>query len=188
MLDKLNKQHIRQKLLNPFIINVNPNYITFIALVSAICAGILFYYDMILIAVFMVFVNGFLDILDGEISKKYKRETKLGDFLDHMFDRISDMIILLGITLSSYVPDVYGYGLMIMTLLVSYLGTQSHALLGKRNYSGMMGRADRLILIIVFSLLTLIYINMLYYGVIIMIIFSIITFIQRFYRIYAELI
>ncbi|MBU3904659.1 MAG: CDP-alcohol phosphatidyltransferase family protein [Nanoarchaeota archaeon] len=187
MLHKFNNPELRRKLLNPFVIDINPNIITVLAFVAALFAGLFFYYNYIYIGVFFVLLNGFFDILDGEIAKRYKRTSKLGDFLDHVFDRFSDIAILLGITLSSYVPEIYGYSLIVMTLLVSYLGTQAQALMLKRNYGGLIGRADRLFLIIIFGLLTVVDSNMLCYGVLVLLGLSFITFIQRFYKIYLGL-
>ena len=38
-------------------------------------------------------------------------------------------------------------------LLTSYMGTQSQAVGAQRNYGGLLGRADRLVLLIVFPLI-----------------------------------
>jgi len=189
MLSSLNNKNpkIREKLLNPFLININPNIVTVIALIVAVIAGIFFYYGELLFALIFVLLNGFLDILDGQIAKKYKRTTKLGDFLDHTADRIADVAILLGITLSAYVVDVYGYALIIATLLTSYLGTQAQALTNKRIYGGLIGRSDRLILIAIFVILEFIYPGALYDGILVLLLLTIITFIQRFIKIWKVL-
>ena len=187
MLHKFNKPELRRKLLKPFIVNIDPNVVTVLAFIVALFAGLFFYYNYVYAGVLFILLNGFFDILDGEIAKKYKRTSKLGDFLDHTLDRLSDIVILLGITWSTYVPDFYGYLLIIMTLLISYLGTQAHALTKKRDYGGLIGRADRLFLLIVFGLLTAVDSNMLCYGVLVLLGLSVITFIQRFYKIYSDL-
>ena len=187
MLHKLNTPDLRRKLLKPFVVNIDPNVVTGLAFIAALFSGMFFYYNYVYLGIVFILLNGFFDILDGEIAKKYKRTSKLGDFLDHTFDRLSDVAILLGITLSAYVPNLYGYLLIIMTLLVSYLGTQAHALTKKRDYGGLIGRADRLFLIIVFGGLTAVDSNMLYYGVLVLLGLSGITFVQRFYKIYSDL-
>jgi len=187
MLHKLNSPKIRAKILKPFLTNIDPNFITILAFVSAAFAGMFYYYNLILFGALFVLLNGFFDILDGQIAKTYKRTTKLGDFLDHLLDRFSDVIILLGITLSAYVPDFYGYMLIITTLLVSYLGTQSQIVLKKRNYGGLIGRADRLMLIALFSFASLVYSNMLSYGIITILVLSLITLIQRLFKIFERL-
>lgn len=174
-------------ILHRFIVKINPNYVSILGLVVAGIAGYLFYIDWILVAGLFVLLNGFLDMLDGEIAKKYKTSSKLGDFIDHTFDRLSDVLILSGIAMNYTVPVLIGFSLVIITLLVSYLGTQAHALTGKRLYAGIVGRSDRLILIFIFSFMTMFYSLSLYYGVIILLTLSLITFIERFYDIYNEL-
>lgn len=187
MLHKLNSPKLRAKILSPFVTNIDPNFVTILAFLSAVFSGMFFYYNMIIFGAIFVLMNGFFDVLDGEIAKTYKRVTRFGDFLDHLLDRFSDVAILLGITLSSYVPDFYGYMLIIVTLLVSYLGTQSQVVLKKRNYGGLIGRADRLLLIAIFSFASLVYSDMLCYGVIVILILSSITLIQRLFKIFKGL-
>jgi len=185
MIDK--KTRIRSKLLAPFVININPNIISLLSLIAAILGGMYFYYNLISYAVLFVFLNGFFDALDGEIARK-RGASVLGDFLDHTFDRLSDVAILLGITLGGYVPEQLGFFLIIITLLVSYLGTEAQALTKGRLYAGLLGRAERLVLIMIFGILQLVYGgNMIYDGILILIAFSIITFIQRFVKIYRDL-
>jgi len=181
------KSKLRNKILKPFLIDINPNIITVVALLCAVIAGYLFYLTYFFLAGIFVLLNGFFDILDGEIAKKYDRTSKRGDFLDHTFDRIADTVILLGITLSPAVPDLLGYVTIITILLVSYLGTQAHALLKRRLYGGILGRADRLVLIVIASFLMVINLNVMLYAVLILFIFSIITFLERFSKIYYNL-
>jgi len=108
---------LRQKLVKPFVININPNVISVIALIVAIVAGYLFWQGFLFLAAVFVLLNGFLDILDGEIAKTFKRESKFGDFIDHSFDRIADVAILLGLTLNKSVPDFLGFATIILVLL-----------------------------------------------------------------------
>lgn len=189
MLPYLFKKYpwIRKKLLRPFIIKANPNFITLLALFVAIIAGISFYYDFILLAGFLVLINGFLDVLDGEIAKYYKKETKLGDFLDHTLDRIADISIFLGLTFHPSIPLWLGFSTIIAVLLVSYLGTQAHALCRKRVYGGLLGRADRILLIFIFSIAYIFFNKSLYYGIWLIFILSLVTIAQRFWHSYKIL-
>lgn len=187
MLDRIDeKSGIRKKLLKPFLIDINPNIVTLFAVFAAIAAGFSFYYQNLLFAVIFVALNGFLDILDGEIARK-RGPTLLGDFLDHALDRVADVAILLGITLSGYIPEQLGFYLIIITLMVSYLGTEAQALSRKRLYGGLVGRAERIVLILFFSVTQLFYPDMIYNGVLVLIALSIITFVQRFVQIFGDL-
>jgi phosphatidylglycerophosphate synthase len=179
MLEKIDKKYDSRKFLDIFVIKINPDIVTSLALIAAIIAGYFFYSGSILLAALFVLLNGFLDILDGRIAKKYGT-SKFGDFLDHTFDRLADVAILVGIALSESVPVELGFSALVALLLVSYLGTQAHALTHKRVYSGIVGRADRLVILSIASILTIFYDKALYYGVWIILVLSIFTFLQRF--------
>lgn len=183
MLPDLDKKFpkLRKKILKPFLIDCNPNIITGLAFLAAVVSGYLFYTNQIVLASIFVFLNGFLDILDGEIAKKYNKRTKIGDFLDHAFDRISDVAIFLGLALNPLVPDLIGFSTIIFVLLVSYLGTQFQALTKKRLYGGIFGRGDRILFLFIFGILSYFFEKSLYWGVILILILSMITFAQRFY-------
>ncbi|MBD3263227.1 CDP-alcohol phosphatidyltransferase family protein, partial [Candidatus Woesearchaeota archaeon] len=98
MLDEVDKQFpdLREKICGALVVKVNPNVVSFLALLAAIAAGYFFWQNLLWLAGILVFVNGFLDILDGAIAKKYGT-SKFGDFLDHTFDRLADIAILVGI-------------------------------------------------------------------------------------------
>jgi archaetidylinositol phosphate synthase len=101
--------------------------------------------------------------------------------LDHTFDRLSDLAILAGIGFSSYVSEILALSAFIAVILASYLGTQAHALTGKRLYDGILGRGDRLALIFAGSLFSHFYnpasLNFVVWAILIL---SAVTFAQRF--------
>jgi phosphatidylglycerophosphate synthase len=189
MLVELNKKFpgIRKKLLKPFIINCNPNLISWVALIVAGIAGYLFYADYVVLASFFVILNGFFDILDGEIAKAYKKTSKLGDFLDHAFDRVADVLMFFGVALNPGIPLWLGSSMVIFILLVSYMGTQFQAIMNRRLYGGLFGRSDRTLVLFLFCMGALVFEQSLYYGVILITILSAFTFLQRFYVSYREI-
>ena len=189
MLVEINKKlpSIRKKILKPFLINCNPNAVTLIALAMSGAAGYMFYINQAVWASVFVLLNGFFDILDGEIAKTYRKTTKLGDFLDHSLDRIADVFIFFGIALNPQVPLWIGTLTLVFILLVSYMGTQFQALTGKRLYGGIFGRSDRILFVSVFGFGTLFFEKSLYYGTLIVLALSAVTFLQRFYLSYKEI-
>ena len=180
---------------------VNPDVITWISLLFALFAGIFFYLSnpqnelnnyFLFFAALFIFLNGLFDAIDGKIAKITNKLSKKGDFLDHSLDRFGDVLILGGLALSSWTryPSI-GLLAMVGMLLTSYMGTQSQAIGYKRNYTGLLGRADRLVLLMIAPIIQhiLIYYNfnllfnfyllewvLIYFGVV-----GIITAVQRFY-------
>ncbi|MDO9516679.1 MAG: archaetidylinositol phosphate synthase [Methanosarcinaceae archaeon] len=141
---------------------ISPNAVSIISLIFAAMAGIYFYYadgnpKIVLIAGLFVFLNSFLDAMDGAMARHLKIASLKGDFLDHVIDRYSDVFIICGIFLGGHVDWRIGVVAIVGVLLTSYLGTQAQALNIGRYYGGVMGRADRLILIILASIIYFVY-------------------------------
>jgi archaetidylinositol phosphate synthase len=149
----------------------NPNVITGISLVFAIGAGALFCLsspedalknNFLLFGALMVGLNGLFDLLDGMIAHLSGKASTKGDFLDHAVDRYSDVLIIGGIGLSAWMTTSW-IALLAMTgvLLTSYMGTQAQAVGHKRDYGGLLGRADRLVILSVIPVVThlLLYLN-----------------------------
>jgi len=101
----------------------------------------------------MVGLNGLLDALDGKVARLIAKESRRGDFVDHVIDRYSDIFILVGIALSAYCSIIIGLFAIIGVMLASYMGTQAQALGLRREYRGALGRADRLVLLIAIPLI-----------------------------------
>ena len=145
------------KFLNPItekFSGMNPNTVSVLSLVLAGLGGLSYYlgHYFLLLAFILIILSALFDALDGKIARLKNISSKKGDMLDHVFDRYSDMFIVLGMTFSIYGNIYLGLFAILGILLTSYMGTQSQALGLKRNYSGIAGRADRLVLIIIFAL------------------------------------
>jgi len=94
----------------------------------------------------LVFLNGWLDIVDGALAREQDVASAGGDLLDHVLDRYADIVIIAG--LAAGVGD-YLLGFLAVTgvVMTSYLGTQAQAVGLDRVYGGLVGRADRLAII-----------------------------------------
>ncbi|PSQ15726.1 CDP-alcohol phosphatidyltransferase family protein [Halobacteriales archaeon QS_8_69_73] len=91
----------------------------------------------------LVFLNGWLDLLDGALARRQGTDSRAGDLLDHVVDRYADLVIVAGLAAGT---GRYALGLLAVTgvLMTSYLGTQAQAVGLDRVYGGVVGRADRL--------------------------------------------
>lgn len=135
----------------------SPDFFTWLALLCAVLAAFFFYQSSplierqippLLFASLFVFLNGLFDAVDGKIAKIKHISSKKGDFLDHAIDRYADVFIVGGLALSPWCHLEIGFFAMIGMLLTSYMGTQAQAVGQKRLYAGLLGRADRLALLI----------------------------------------
>ena len=154
-------------------IGVKPNTLTWISLPFAFLAGLCFYFAVSYTtpsnlfpgkvshpllgwgALFVLISAGF-DAIDGKVARLTGKVSVRGDFLDHAIDRYADIFIIGGIILSPYCNNVIGLLAIIAVLLTSYMGTQAQALCAGRDYSGLLARADRLIILMVAPLVQII--------------------------------
>lgn len=141
---------------------LHPNVLTWFSLLFAFLAGLFFYASNpstepythhLLFASFFVFLNGFFDAIDGKVAKLTKKSSPKGDFLDHTLDRYADVFMISGIALSVWCRVEIGMLAVVGVLLTSYMGTQAQAVGYKREYKGLLGRADRLVLLMVFPII-----------------------------------
>ena len=96
-----------------------------------------------------VALNAFCDAMDGAVAREMQVQSRRGDFLDHAVDRYADIFIITGIFAGGLVPWQIGVFALTGVLMASYLGTQAQAVGVGRVYGGLLGRADRLVLILV---------------------------------------
>ena len=179
---------------------VNPDVFTWTSVVFAFIAGLFFFFSSpgtelfnfyLYFAALFVFLNGLFDAMDGKIAKLANKVSLRGDFLDHALDRYADVFMVGGLALSAWCDLRIGFLAIVGMLLTSYMGTQAQAVGYKRDYSGLLGRADRLVLLMITPLIQhilLIYdfqlpfgFNLLEWVLIYFAVLGNITAIQRFY-------
>ncbi|AHF99506.1 CDP-diacylglycerol-glycerol-3-phosphate 3-phosphatidyltransferase [Halostagnicola larsenii XH-48] len=145
------------KFLDPFVkgfdrIGMTPNGVSVLAFGMAVAAAVAFALggrgDPIWFvgAAILVFVNGWLDIIDGALAREQNVASAGGDLLDHVLDRYADIVVIAGLAagIENY---VLGFLAVTGVVMTSYLGTQAQAVGLDRVYGGLVGRADRLAII-----------------------------------------
>lgn len=143
------------RILDPFVgiaarAGLTPNAVSLIAFLLAGAAGVAYglagaslWY---LLGAVLVALNGALDLLDGALARRLDTDSAAGDFLDHVFDRYADIILVIGLAIGVDRP-ILGLVAVSGVFMTSYLGTQAQAVGLDRVYGGLLGRADRLALI-----------------------------------------
>jgi len=133
------------------MIRVNPNAVSWAGFLAAVGAGIGFYVGgagFLGLALLLILVNSYLDALDGKIARLAGKASARGDFVDHVFDRYADVLMLGGVSFNAmYCHLSIGTLALLGVLLTSYMGTQAQAVGQGRAYGGILGRADRLVLL-----------------------------------------
>jgi len=156
-LDKF--RPLANRMLTPFVsaadsLGLSPNGVSVLSLAVAGAAAAAFVAgepQWYAVGGLLVLLNGWLDLVDGALARRQNVASDGGDLLDHVIDRYADLIIIGGLAAGI---ERFALGFVAVTgvLMTSYLGTQIQAVGLGRAYGGLVGRADRLVLITITGL------------------------------------
>jgi len=156
---------------------LSPNFWTVVglgfALLSAIVYGLGIEFGLIIGGVLLL-VSGFFDMVDGQVARVTGKTSKVGSYLDSMFDKIAETAIFLGILVGGYAEPYLVLLAITLSLLVSYARAKSDSLNIKLQGIGIGERAERLLAIAIIGI-----IGYMEPAVIIVVIIAGITLIQR---------
>src|SRR3954454_23650497 len=140
---------------------VHPNILTTIGVSINVGCGVLFGFGYFFWAGIVLIVANLFDMLDGNVARLTGNVTKFGSFLDSSLDRLSDMVVFLGIMMfyagnspQHSILNVFLAGVgMIASVMVSYTTARSESLGVKANV-GFLQRPERVVLLIIGALST----------------------------------
>src|SRR6187431_2099358 len=139
--------------------HINPNILTVIGVSLNVGCGLLFGLGRFFSAGIVLIVANLFDMLDGQVARLSGRVTRFGGFLDSSLDRLSDMVVFVGLMVF-YARDIEshstlnvflaGAGLM-GSVMVSYASARAESLIPKCDV-GFLRRPERVVLLILGSL------------------------------------
>lgn len=127
----------------------------------------------------MLLISGFFDIVDGSVARVSKRSTSRGAFLDSNFDKISEALIFIGIAIGGLSSPILAMIALSTSILVSYIRARAESLGIELKGVGIGERAERLLILSICGLIPIS--GSIQWGIIIIIILSSFSFIQRFW-------
>jgi len=146
-----------QKQLQPIVKalwHVHPDVLTWGALGVSLTAAVVLNsaYEqplLAIVAVPLLFLRLALNALDGMLAKQTGKARPAGEVINELSDRLSDVAIFLSF---AFWPDVKIHLVLlaiIAMLIVSYVGVLGKAVGAEREYGGLLGKAGRMILLMV---------------------------------------
>src|SRR6267142_1661613 len=141
--------------------HINPNFLTVIGVALNVGCGLLFGFGHFFAAGIALVVANLFDMLDGQVARLSGRVTRFGGFLDSSLDRLSDMVIFVGLMVfyarntefhSTLNVFLAGAGLM-GSVMVSYASARAESLILKYDV-GFLRRPERVVLFIIGALST----------------------------------
>ncbi len=135
--------------------NFTPNKISLIGFILSVIGSFLIaigwmYNSIWLSWIVPTFIGlaGTFDLLDGEVARRTGKETPAGAYLDSNLDRLSDALLILGLTYGGLINFLLGYVLLFLVIMISY--TRSRAENEGVNMIGIgkMERAERILFLL----------------------------------------
>jgi phosphatidylglycerophosphate synthase len=140
---------------------ISPNFLTVVGVSINVGCGLLFGFGHFFWAGIILIVANLFDMLDGQVARLSGRVTRFGGFLDSSLDRLSDMVIFVGLMVF-YARDtqfhstlnVFLAGAAMMgSVMVSYTSARAESLIRKCDV-GFLRRPERVVLLIIGALST----------------------------------
>ena len=143
---------------------VNPDSITYVSLLFALFAFIsLPLTHLPVLFATLVFITGLLDGVDGAVARMNDSATKAGGLTDSVIDKVAETLILAGIALAYPNTTLLGLSVSMLVLLAvfgwlmtSYTRARAEALGVSDLDIGLGGRSERLLTLVIFSLIGLV--------------------------------
>jgi CDP-diacylglycerol--glycerol-3-phosphate 3-phosphatidyltransferase len=140
---------------------INPNLLTVTGVAINVGCGLLFGFGYFFWAGIILIIANLFDMLDGQVARLSGRVTRFGGFLDSSLDRLSDMVVFVGLMVF-YARDtqfhstlnVFLAGAALMgSVMVSYTSARAESLIPKCDV-GFLRRPERVVLLIIGALTT----------------------------------
>jgi archaetidylinositol phosphate synthase len=204
LLTKLKKQ-IQQTLTSQadaaHKIGLTPNKISTIGFILALASAVSYalttpqYSWLLILAVVFLLASGFCDTLDGIVARIFGQTTVFGGFYDSILDRYADAAVYVAIIVAGLSNPVWGYfwgsvwGLSALagSIMVSYTRARAEAVGIKMESIGIAERAERMLILAVFSIIAFFWLPALGYGVALLAVLANFTVIQRVVYVYKTL-
>lgn len=130
--------------------NIHPNHVSYSSIVASAAAGVCFWQSsrlpaLLIPAVGFCYLRLWLNMLDGMVALASGKASRIGEIVNELPDRISDVVIFVGVAHSGLCHVLSGYWVAIFALLVAYVGILGQAVGVQREFSGVMTKPWRMV-------------------------------------------
>jgi phosphatidylglycerophosphate synthase len=129
---------------------IHPDAISYLSIVAALVAAICFWKSgatrwLLIIAPLFCYLRLWFNMLDGLVAFATGKASRRGEILNDLPDRISDIVIFVGVAHSGLMNPLIGYWAAIFAVLTSYVGLFGQALGVLRQFGGIMSKPWRMV-------------------------------------------
>lgn len=142
--------------------HIHPDLITLAGVGCAALIGIALFFSayihLLILAVAPLAVARLaVNALDGLVARRTGMARPWGEVFNECCDRLADILVFVGLAFNPLVNATLVWGTLVCILFNSYLGTVSKAAGGKRQFGGLLAKADRMIYMGLFSYVVFFY-------------------------------
>jgi phosphatidylglycerophosphate synthase len=129
---------------------IHPDAISYLSIVASAIAAICFWRSgetrwLLIIAPLFCYLRLWFNMLDGMVAVAANKATRRGEILNDLPDRVSDIVIFVGVAHSDFMNPLFGYWAAIFAVLTAYVGLFGQALGGQRKFGGIMSKPWRMV-------------------------------------------
>ena len=131
-------------------LTIHPDIISYLSLVASAVAAICFWQSakfpvFLLIAPAFCYLRLWFNMLDGMVALACGTASWRGEILNDLPDRVSDILIFIGVAHSGWMNPLLGYWAAIFAVLTAYVGLFGQAVGVQREFSGIMAKPWRMV-------------------------------------------
>ena len=138
---------------------IHPDVFSYASIVAAGVAAILFWQSLrhpkyLHLGAAFAFLRLWLNMFDGMVAVAAGKASKKGEIINDLPDRVSDVLIFIGMAHSGWCHRLPAYWVAIMALLVAYVGLFGQAVGVQREFSGIMSKPWRIVVLSIGAIVT----------------------------------
>ena len=131
-------------------LGIPPDAISYLSILATLAAALCFWKSgrnawLLIIAPLFCYLRLWLNMLDGMVAVAAGKASARGEIVNDLPDRISDVIIFVGVAHSALMNPLIGYWTAIVSVFTAYVGLLGQAIEGRRQFGGIMSKPWRMV-------------------------------------------
>lgn len=132
--------------------NVHPDTVSYASIVAAAGAAVCLWQAsrvpwLLLVAPAFCYLRLWCNMLDGMVALASGKASRRGEILNEVPDRISDVLVFVGVAHSGLCRLELGYWAAILAVFTAYIGIFGQAVGVQREFSGVMAKPWRMVMV-----------------------------------------
>ena len=133
-------------------LDIHPDTVSYASIVAAAAAGAALAMGarnpwFWLLAPLGCYLRLWCNMLDGMVALASGKASPRGEILNDLPDRLSDILILVGVAHSGLANPFLAYWAALLAVLTAYVGTMGQAVAGCREFGGLMSKPWRMVMV-----------------------------------------